>query len=147
MHQPNEFEGAMRIPDTERVLKTKRKKNLLVELVISRFLGMMAFRPIIGNFIAISMAFVALYYLFEVAAYPWLEGYRQYLAILIECAAGLQIIKSSTRSLLLPFVALVIGGTLSTVDLNLGWGFNPHFFEALTLVGVLGCLFAVINID
>ena len=55
--EPNEFEGAMHMPDTEQVLRTPRKRYAAVDLIFSRLGSMFAVHPIIGNLIAIGPAF------------------------------------------------------------------------------------------
>jgi hypothetical protein len=65
VNTPNEFEGAMKMPDTQKVLKTKRKSYHFIDVLFNRLKGMFAIRPIIGNIIALIIAGIAFYYIFN----------------------------------------------------------------------------------
>lgn len=146
---PNEFEGSMQIPDTDRVLKPKRTEKRFVELIAERIRGMFSVRPVIGNIIALLLAGIALYYIFNEIKEPWFIKYQNYFGIGIQLFAALQIIKSGSRSLLLPVLALVVGGIAShslSADQTL-FHFGRAFFEHLTIVGVIGIGISILSID
>ena len=97
VHTPNEFEGAMQMPDTEKVLSAKRKRAGFFELVINRVRDMASLRPIVGNVIAIGLAVFALYYITTQVQGTVLEDYQHYLGTGMCIFAGLQVIRSATH--------------------------------------------------
>lgn len=146
---PNEFEGMMQVPDTERILKSKRANPRFFELLFDRLRGMLSIRPVIGNVIALLIAGLLFYYLFHEIGEKWFLAYQRYFSIGIQLFAAIQIIKSGTRSLILPFLALVIGGIASHslhVDQTL-FHFSKSFYEHLMIVGIIGLAMSVLSID
>jgi hypothetical protein len=110
---------------------------------------MFSLRPIIGSIIALLIAGVALSYIYHEVDMTSFTKYQSYFAIGIQVFAAIQIIKSATRGLLLPFLALVIGGTVAH---SLGahhtlMHFNRTFYEHLMIVGIIGLGVAVLSID
>lgn len=149
VNTPNEFEGMMQVPDTQKILKTKRKHHQFVELLLERIRGMFALRPVIGNIIALMLSVLIFYYIFHEVGGKWFEQYGQYFTIGIQFFAGLQIIKSGTRSLILPFLALIIGGMVShglSGDQTV-FHFGKSFYEHLTIVGIIGLGVSILAID
>ena len=149
VNTPNEFEGVMQLPDTDKVMVTKRKSHHFFDLLFSRIRGMFSLRPIIGNIIALLISMVALYYIFHEVDMAGFGEYKNYFAIGIQIFAAIQIIKSATRGLLLPFLALIVGGTIAH---TLGahqtlLHFNKAFYEHLMIVGIIGLGVAVLSID
>ncbi len=149
VNTPNEFNGAMQVPDTSRVLKAKRSTYHFFDLLFERIRDMFSLRPIIGNIIALLIAGVALFYIFREVNMAGFKDYQSYFAIGIQLFAAVQIIKSATRSLLLPFVALVLGGAVAH---NIGHHqtllhFNQQFYQHLMIVGIIGLGVAVLSID
>jgi len=69
---------------------------------------MFAIRPIIGNIIALGLSCFALFYIYHEIDLAGFSGYRHYFGVGKLLFAALQIIKSSTRCLMLPILALVI---------------------------------------
>ncbi len=148
-HMPTEFDGAMQIPDTQRVLKTKRKGGHFFDVLFDRLQQMFALRPIIGNVIALLMAGVVLYYIFHEVSLAGFGKYQAYFGWGIQLFAAIQIIKSGTRSLLLPFLAMVIGASVSQ---HLGGhetllNFGRDFYQHLAIVGIIGLGVAILTID
>ncbi len=147
VNMPNEFEGVMQIPDTEQVLKSKREKPRFLELLTERLRGMFSVRPIIGNVIALLIACVLLYSIYDQLGVT--HATKDFLSIGIEIFAAIQIIKSGTRSLLLPFLALIIGCTAShsIASNNLIFHFGKDFYQHLMVVGIIGLGVSVLSID
>ena len=146
---PTEFDGQMQRPDTDRVLKTKRTREHWIELLFGRVKGMFSVRPLIGNIIALLIAGIALFYIFNEVNIAGFKAYQNYFAIGIQLFAALQIIKSATRGLLLPFLALVVGGSVAHslgADQTL-LHFNRNFYEHVMLTGIIGLGVAVLAID
>lgn len=146
---PNEFDGVMQMPDTHRALSTKRQKQHFFNLMLDRLQGMFSLRPIMGNIIALMMSGIALFYIFNKVEMAGFQDYENYFGLGIQITAALQIIKSATRGLLLPVLALLIGGsaahTLGAHDTLLH--FNKTFFQYLMLTGIVGLGVAVLTID
>ena len=147
VNTPNELEGMMQIPDTEKVLKTKREKSHFFELLLERLHSMFSVRPIIGNIIALLIASVALYYIFDETEMS--QSSQGFFAAAIEIFAAIQIIKSATRGLLLPFLALLIGCSIAHMLTahQTFLHFNKIFYEHLMVVGIIGLGVAVLCID
>lgn len=147
VNMPNEFEGVMQIPDTDQILKTKREKPHFFEMLAERLRGMFSVRPIIGNVIALLIACVLLYSIYDQLGVT--HATKDFLAIGIEIFAAIQIIKSGTRSLLLPFLALVVGCTAShsIASHNLIFHFGKDFYQYLMVVGIIGLGVSVLSID
>ena len=75
--------------------------------------------------------------------------YQGYFAIGIQLFAAIQIMKSATRSLILPFLALIVGGTVAH-QLPAGHAllhFARPFYQHLMIVGIIGIGIAVLAID
>ena len=146
---PTEFDGAMQRPDTNKVLRTKRTKHHFFDLLFERVRGMFSLRPIVGNIIALLIAGVALFYIYNEMNMAGFEKYQGYFAIGIQIFAAIQIIKSATRGLLLPFLALIVGGSIAHslgADQTL-LHFNKAFYEHLMITGIIGLGVAVLSID
>jgi hypothetical protein len=146
---PNEFDGSMQLADTDRVLETKRTKNHFFDLLFCRIRSMFSLRPIIGNIIALLIAGIALFYIFNEVNTTGLKAYQSHFAIGIQIFAAIQIIKSATRGLLLPFLALTLGAAVAH---NLGADqtllhFNKEFYQHLMITGIIGLGVAVLSID
>ena len=112
LKKPSEFEGAMQEPDDQKVLKTKRQSAKLMDLILERLIRMFAIRPIIGNIIALGLSCFALFYIYHEIDLAGFSGYRHYFGLGTLLFAALQIIKSSTRSLMLPILAFLVTGSL-----------------------------------
>ena len=151
VNTPNEFEGAMQVPDTAQVLKTKRKSKAFSELLIARIIAMAAFRPIIGNIIAILIALVGMHFIWNVVDLKGFGEYRSYFSIAMQIFAGIQVVKSASRSILLPGLSLILGSAgahrLSASGHHLLLGAGHTFYEGMIIAGILGLGIAVLTID
>ena len=147
INMPNEFDGMMQMPDTEQLLKTKREKPRFIDLFIDRLRGMFSVRPIMGNIIALLVAFIALYFIYDELGVS--RATRDFLAIGIEIFSAIQIIKSGTRGLLLPFLALTIGGAGAHMLSHspMLFHFGHAFYEQLMVMGIIGLGVSVLSID
>jgi hypothetical protein len=149
VNTPNEFEGVMQIPDTDKILHTKRKSTHFMEIFISRLTRMLSPRPIIGNLIAIGLAIFALAFLHSELTLHHFGKYQHYIGVGLLVFAGLQIIKSSTRSLLLPLLATVAGAIISH-SLPNGqtlFTYGATFYQYVMIAGLIAVGFSVLNID
>lgn len=149
VNTPSEFEGAMQLPDTDKVLKSKRKTASFFDLVFDRVRAMLAVRPIVGNIIAIGLAFFALYYIYNEIQGTVLAEYQSYMGTGMCIFAAIQCLKSSTRSILLPILALVAGSSISHTlgqgDVLLGHGVT--FYQYMMGIGIIGVGLSVLSID
>ncbi|MEM9242837.1 MAG: hypothetical protein AAGA27_02110 [Pseudomonadota bacterium] len=137
----------MTVPDTHRLLKTKRPLNF-IERLLSRLINMFSPQPIIGNIIALLIALGALYYVFNFLQTTSLARYHDYFAIGIQLFAALQIIKSGTRSLLLPAIAVIVG-VIAYQQLQVGqllFAFDRDFYLHLSVVGIIGLAASMLSI-
>ena len=144
-----EFDGGMKQVDTERVLSDKYRKQTFSEIFISRFIKMCAIRPITGNLIAITLAIVAICSLNLFLNNPDLKTLKLWIQYFIELAAGIQILKTASRSLILPVCATIIGAVVSNqITGNQSLLQQPHvFYQALMVTGLIGIAISVFSID
>ena len=149
VNTPNEFEGGMRMPDTEKVLKTRRASYSILELIMERTKAMLSVRPIIGHLISLFIACFILFYIFNEIDTKWFIKYQVYFSMAAQFAGAAAVIKSATRSLLLPFVALVFGSIAAHTlgDHGTLFHFGRSFYEHMMIVGVIGLCLAVVSID
>lgn len=146
---PSEYQGAMQVADTARVLHTKRTGWHLIELIQTRIIRMLSPRPIIGNLIGIGVTLLALFFLQHEVTLHHFGQYRHYIGVGLLVFAGLQIIKSSSRSLILPLLAMVIGAMVShtlTPHQTL-FTYGATFYQYVMIVGIIGLGIAAITID
>lgn len=146
---PSEYDGSLQWPDHQQVLKSQRRSRHAIELLLQRLAAMFAIRPILGALIALGLTAVVLFYIRHEIDLAGFGAYRHYFGWGAEIAGALTIIKSATRSLLLPFVALVIGGMIAHSMGSHGtvFGFSHRFYEQLMLVGVVGLILSILTID
>ncbi len=143
------LEGELQTPDTYQTLKTKRLRASIIEVVFRRIAAMVSIRPIIGNIIAIGLAMLALFYVYQEVDIAGFESYKSYFGIGIQLFGAIQIIKSGTRSLLLPLIAMVWGGMVahSFGAHDALFTFGKAFYEHLMIVGIIGVGASVLTID
>ena len=145
----NQFDGVMQEPDTQRVLKTKRRRYSFIDLVFARLAGMFAARPIIGHLIAVGFALSAYGLLQTELMLHHAAQYHQYLGIGLLFMAGIAVIKSATRSALLP-VILAIGGAIISHTLHhkqLLFNHDATFYQYVMIAGIIGMGITALNID
>lgn len=145
----NEFNGGMQQADTERVLKTNRLNPSFSELVISRIIKMCNVRPIVGNIIALGLSVVGLVFLLNFLSNPDLNSLKVGLTYFIEIAAAIQVLKSASRSIVLPLVATALGAAISQ-QLTGNHQLLHHsadFFQAMMIVGLVGIGISIFSID
>ena len=146
---PNEFDGGMKIADTEQVLKNKNAKNTLSSIIIDRVIRMCAIRPITGNLIAIAISVVAIITMNHYLLEKDLKTMVTLLTYLAEAAIGVQILKSASRSLVLPMAALIFSITaLSHIEKNQILFHHPVlFFQIALMVSIVGLTISSFSID
>lgn len=145
----HEFNGGMKQVDTERALKRKDGKQTLSDIIVNRFMKMCSLRPVAGNLIAIGMAMAAIlslhYYLDSKELHPLV----MFLTYFIEAAIGIQVIKSASRSVVLPVSALLFTTTALT-QIKTSQTLFQHpvlFFQIALIVAIAGVAVSVFTID
>lgn len=133
----------------DQVLNVKHRDVSFITVLMRRLISMMSVQPIIGNIIAIGLAIVALHYIYHEVDLAGFHKYCHYFGIGIQVFAGLQVIKSGARSLLLPLLAMIGGGMIAH---TLGahetlFTFNKTFYEYVMITGVIGLGFSILSID
>lgn len=148
-HTLTEFDAGMKQVDTENVLSKPNRKQTLSEILIARFIKMCALRPITGNLIALALAFIAVFSLHSFLNNPDLAFLKKVLCPLIELAAGVQIYKSASRSLVLPIAATLIGAIISNQlsGHELFLQHSSEFYQALLITGLIGITVSIFTID
>jgi hypothetical protein len=148
-HTLTEFDGGMKQVDTERVLFTNNQKKSFSEILIARFLKMCAVRPIVGNVIAVALAMISIFSLHGFLNNPELGSLKTYLGYFIELAAGVQILKSASRSLILPICAAVFGAIVANqlTGHHLFLQHSADFYQAVLVTGLIGIAISVFTID
>ena len=151
-HTPTEFDSAMTYPDTDKVLKSKDNQSFL-NSAIDRFTHMLSPRPITGNLIALGILLAVLLIIrLNAQAYYDDNDIRQYLPYIGYLALGagaIQILKSSTRSLLIPVVATAVGLAIATsmnVD-DVVFTFQQTVYQGMFIVGLIGLIIGAFTID
>jgi hypothetical protein len=149
---PNEFDSAMKYPDTDKVLQSKGRKGF-VNLVLDRLAHMLSPRPITGNFIALGIILVVLItvranLITHVGQYD-IKSYLPYIGYFALLGGAIQIIKSSTRSLIIPLVATVAGGVIATSmnATDLVFTFSQAVYQGMFVVGLVGLIIGAFSID
>jgi len=144
-----EFDGGMTEVDTEKLLKTPRSKDSFFDLVILRIIRMFNAKPIIGNIIGIGLAFVGLMSMNKYMNNPELVMVKLYLGRFMMISGVVQILKSATRSLLLPLVATAVGGTIANqlTGNQLMLGQPSWFYQGVLITGLVGIAISVFSID
>ncbi len=148
-HAPNEFDGGMVQVDTEQSLKTKRGKESFSELFIARIIKMFNARPIIGNLIAVGLAFVGLMSMNKYMTNPDLVMIKLYIGRFMMIAGAAQILKSASRSLLLPLIATTVGGIIANqlTGNQIMFGQPSWFYQGVLITGLVGIAISVFSID
>jgi len=144
-----EFDGGMTEVDTEKLLKTNRSKESFFDLVFGRIIRMFNARPIVGNIIGIGLAFVGLMSMNKYMNNPDLVMVKMYLGRFMMISGIVQILKSATRSLLLPLVATAVGGTIANqlTGNHLMFGQPSWFYQGVLITGLIGTAISVFSID
>lgn len=147
--EPNEFEGAMQIPDSEKVMQTKRQSQHLIEKIIKRVTHMLSPRPVVGNLIAIGLAFIALHFLRHEVTLAGFGKYQNYIGTGLLIFGAIQVLKSSTRSLFIPVVTMIAGAIIShTLPHGEHFlGYTAKFYQYVMITGIIGLGISVLTID
>jgi hypothetical protein len=125
----NEFDGGMKQVVVDQVLSNKNKKQTFSDVFIARFIKMCSVRPITGNLIAITLAIIAICSLNIFLNNPELKTLKLGLGYFIEFAAGVQILKSASRSLILPIIASIVGAVVANQLTGINYFYNiPQIF-------------------
>lgn len=148
-HTLTEFDSSMQEVDTHRVLKANRANPSFSELVISRIIKMCNLRPIVGNFIALGLSVTGLIFILTFLSNPDLKTLKIGLTYFIEIAAAVQILKSASRSIVLPLAATTTGAVVShqLTGTHLFLNHSAEFFQAMMVVGLVGIGISVFAID
>lgn len=148
-HTLTEFDGGMKQVDTENVLSNNTLRKNLSDIFIARLIKMCAIRPIIGNLIAITLAMVSLFSLHGFLHNPDLGSLKTGLSYFIELAAGVQIIKSASRSLILPITATLFGAMISNqlTGNQLLLQHSVEFYQVIFVTGLIGVAISIFSID
>ena len=150
--EPSEFDSAMAYRDNDNVLQSKGKKGF-INLVTDRLAHMLSPRPVTGNFISLGLMIAVLIIvranlITQVGNYD-IKGYLPYIGYLALFGGGLQVIKSSSRSLIIPIIAIVVGGCIATTMSPdaLVFTFTQAVYQGLFIVGLIGLVMGAISID
>lgn len=106
---------------------------------------MMAIEPVMVNLLAILLGLGILFLLNYPSLFPKIGKYHQYLTYAIYGLISLQTIRSATKSLFIPIIALLISGIgFLSISLNPHIPFfNMEFLKQLMLLGVIGVSAAI----
>lgn len=152
LKEQTEFDSAMTYPDTDKVLQNKGKQKFL-NTAFSRLGHMLSPRPATGNFIALGLIIFVLILLraniiTSVGKYD-ITTYLPYISYLALITGVVQILKSSTRSLIIPLIAIITGGIIATTmnaD-DLVFTFQQAIYQGLFIAGVVGLIIGALTID
>lgn len=154
VNTPSDLEGSMQVPDTDKVLVTKRLTHSIVDKIVDRALKMCAIQPIIGSIIAIMLpigGMFFLHFLSQLASQHGVHWVAQGLPYFMKgsmIAISLAILASASRSILLPILGMVFAGFFCSVlqghETVLNFGFND--FLILGVTSFVASLFSTIAI-
>lgn len=154
VNTPSDLEGAMQMPDTDKVLVTKRLTHSIIEKIVDRALKMCAIQPIIGSIIAIILPIAGIFFLHFLASQAqrhgvhWIAKGLPYFMKGSIIAISLAILASASRSILLPVLGMVFAGFFCSVlqghETMLNFGFND--FLILGVTSFVASLFSTIAI-
>jgi hypothetical protein len=143
----------MQSPDTERVLQSKKGKDNFMNTLIRRLQHMCSPRPAIGNFIALGIIVAALCFtrggfITHIGEYD-VSKYLPYLGYGALISGALQIIKSATRTLLIPLLAIIIGGLIiaGMGQNDVVMAFDKWVYQGMFISGIMGLIIASFSID
>lgn len=144
-----EFSGGMKQVDTDRALKSHRDPSSFFGMLSARLGKMMAVRPIMGSIIGIGLTVFGIIALLGFLHNPKIDPYKIYLAYLLESAIAVQVLKSASRSLLLPVIATVIGLVVSNsiTEKQLFLQHHQLFYQVFMMIGLTGIAVSVFSID
>ena len=149
----NEFDSAMQSPDTDRVLQSRKGKDHFINIAIKRFQHMLSPRPAVGNFIALALI-ISVIVLLRGNFIQKIDGYDvhkllPYLGYGALVAGALQIIKSATRTLLIPLLAIIIGGLIIAAmgQNDVVMTFDKWVYQGMFISGIVGLIIASFAID
>lgn len=154
VNTPSDLEGSMQVPDTDKVLVTKRLTHSIVEKIVDRALKMCAIQPIIGSIIAIMLPIGGMFFLHFLSQLAskhgvhWLAQGLPYFMKGSIIAISLAILASASRSILLPVLGMVVAGFFCSIlqghETVLHFGFND--FLILGVTSFVASLFSTIAI-
>ncbi len=154
VNTPSDLEGAMQMPDTDKILVTKRLTHSIIEKIVDRGLKMCAVQPIIGSIIALALPILGvifLHFLSSLALQHGIHWFSKALPYFMKgsmIAISLVILASASRSILLPLLGMVFAGFFCSVlqghETMLNFGFND--FLILGVTSFVASLFSAIAI-
>ena len=154
VNTPSDLEGVMQMPDTDKILVTKRLTHSIIEKIVDRGLKMCAIQPIIGSIIAIMLPIVGMFFLHFLSSLAsqhgvhWVAKALPYFMKASMIAISLAILASASRSILLPVLGMVFAGFFCSVlqghETMLNFGFND--FLILGVTSFVASLFSAIAI-
>ncbi len=102
-------------------------------------------------FRAIMISLVGMHYIWNVVQLKGFAQYRGYFSITMQIFAAIQVIKSASRSILLPGLCLIFGSAGAHQLITSGHshllGADHTFYEGMVITGILGFAVAVLTID
>lgn len=154
VNTPNDLDGAMQMPDTDRALQSKRPVHSIVGKMVDRALKMCAIQPIIGNIVALLLPILGIIFLTTLNSLAikhgihWFSYALPYFMKSSMIAVSLVIVVSSSRSILLPVLGMAIAGffcsTLQGHETVLHFNFND--FLILGVASFIASLFSAIAV-
>lgn len=150
---PNEYDSAMQYPDTDNVMQSRNAARNFINLLFRRIGHMLSPRPCVGNFISLFLVIGILVMIraeiiTKIGSYN-VEKYLPYIGYASLIVGAITIIKSGTRSLLIPLLAVVIGGIVATTiqPHELILTFQKAVYQGMFVVGLIGLVIAAFSID
>ncbi len=145
----NEFQGGMKQVDTDKILKRKDGKQTLSDIIVNRFIKMCSLRPVAGNLIGIVLSLVSIIALHYYLGTKELKSFIMIVTYILEAGIGIQIIKSASRSVVLPVFSMLFM-TTALANLKTDQTLFQHpilFFQIALVVSILSVAVSVFSID
>ena len=120
--------------------KIQPNRFILVKKLLKMIQALLAIEPILINLVAIVLAMGILILLNYPTLFPKLGKYHQYLTYIIYALILIQTMKSATKSLFIPILAIVIAGLgMALLSFNPAWQFiSLDVLKKMMLLGAIG---------
>jgi len=110
---------------------------------------MCSLRSVVGNIIGIGLSLISIISLHYYLGQKELQPFVMIVTYIMEASIGIQVIKSASRSIILPVFTMIFMVTfLASLKENQSWLHHPIlFFQIALVVGIISVAVSVFSID
>ncbi|OGT31691.1 MAG: hypothetical protein A3E87_02840 [Gammaproteobacteria bacterium RIFCSPHIGHO2_12_FULL_35_23] len=130
-------------------LSQKSTKSNFLTVLANRIIEMLSPTPVINYLIASFLFGIVIYFINHPEGIKWLIKYKLYFAYFAQFALAITIIKSASKGLLLPLLALFIGSIAFKVisPSDTLFELSKNFYGFIMIIGILGTCISIIKIN